>query len=97
MKGKRFSREFIDSIIKEVSETKNVPSVALKHGIPNSTIHTWIRKNNNPVNFREKKSSREIEAINENNKLKKLLAEKEAENLIMRDLLKKTYQVWPIN
>ena len=93
---KVYSQELKNQILKEVEETRNVAIVAKKHGIPHQTIHGWVRKANIKVKY---KSSRKIDILKtpEVQKLKKIIAEKEAENLILKDLLKKTYQVWETN
>lgn len=99
MKGKAYSDEFKEQVLKEVEETGNVTLVARNHGIPSTTINTWIKKkknSNNAISSRGPKSSnfnsnnynKEIEK--ENDQLKKLLGEKDLEIAILKDLLKKT-------
>lgn len=72
-------------ILKEVESVGNVGEVSKKHGIPASTIHTWIKKS-------LKKDLKD--PIKEVKNLRKKLSEKEAENNILRELLKKTHQVF---
>lgn len=81
----KYSQEVKDEILKEVKEVGNVKLVARKHGIPPSTINTWI------YSLRNKP---QIDKDKETKALKKKLADAELENKILRDLLKKTYQVW---
>jgi transposase-like protein len=99
MKGKAYSDEFKEQILKEVEKTGNVTLVARNHGIPSTTINTWLKKgktSSNNISSRGPKSSsfnssnynKEIEK--ENNQLKKLLGEKDLEIAILKDLLKKT-------
>lgn len=98
MKGKAYSEEFKEQILKEVDETGNMALVSRNHNIPSTTINTWIkrRKTGKSSGSRGPKSSsfnsnnhnKEIEK--ENDTLKKLLGEKDLEIAILKDLLKKT-------
>jgi len=97
MKGKAYTEEFKEQILKEVANTGNVSLVARNHGIPSTTINTWTkrRKNTCSSSSRGPKSSsfnsanynKEIEK--ENDQLKRLLGEKDLEIAILKDLLKK--------
>ena len=88
----KYSAEFKDQVCQEVENIKNVVLVARKHEIPHSTIHTWLRKREGKIDF--KKRPIDQEASVECKKLKKELAKKDAEIMILKDLLKKTYQIW---
>lgn len=99
MKGKAYSDEFKEQLLREVDETGNMTLVARNHNIPSTTINSWIkrRKNtNNSSSSRGPKSSsfnsnnfnKQVEK--ENDTLKKLLGEKDLEIAILKDLLKKT-------
>ena len=80
-----------EQVLTEVKETGNVCLVARKNNIPVSTIHTWIRSKS------KSKSKTKITNIEDASTIKKLkqdLLDKELENKILKDLLKKTYQVW---
>lgn len=99
MKGKSYPDEFKEQVLKEVEETGNVTLVARNHGIPSTTINTWIKKRNGSnsgissrgpksSNFNSNNYNKEIEK--ENDQLKKLLGEKDLEIAILKDLLKKT-------
>ncbi|KPU42970.1 transposase [Oxobacter pfennigii] len=99
MKGNAYSHEFKEQILKEVEETGNVTLVARNHGIPSTTIYTWVKSRKKPSdgipsrgpkssNFNSNNYSKEIEK--ENDQLKKLLGEKDLEIAILKDLLKKT-------
>ena len=76
-----------EQVLTEVKETGNVCLVARKNNIPVSTIHTWIRS-------KSKTKITNIEDASTIKKLKQDLLDKELENKILKDLLKKTYQVW---
>lgn len=99
MKGKAYSGEFKEQVLKEVEETGNATLVARNHGIPSTTIYTWVKNRKKPSsiissrglkssNFNSNNYSKEIEK--ENDQLKKLLGEKDLEIAILKDLLKKT-------
>lgn len=99
MKVNAYSDEFKEQVLKEVEETGNATLVARNHGIPATTIYTWIKgrkKSTNGSSSRGPKSSnfnsnnyiKEIEK--ENDQLKKLLGEKDFKIAILKDLLKKT-------
>jgi transposase-like protein len=94
VKGKTYPDEIKEQVLKEVEETGNVALVARNHGIPSTTINTWISKKNlssvkssrGPIssNFNSNNYTKEIEK--ENDKLKKLLGEKDLEIAILNDL-----------
>lgn len=99
MKGKAYSDELKEQILKEVEETGNVTLVARNHSIPSTTINTWIKRNKSAArgsssrgpkssNFNSVNANKELEK--ENDTLKKLLGEKDLEIAILKDLLKKT-------
>ena len=82
---KRYNSEFKSQLIKEALEVSNASIVAKKHGVPPGTLHGWINSN----------ASNKIKEDTKSYKLlQKKLAEKELENQILKDLLKKTVQVW---
>jgi transposase-like protein len=99
MKGKAYTDEFKEQILKEVDETENAALVARNHNIPCTTINVWVknRKNigrNNSArgpkssSFNSNSYNKEIEK--ENDQLKRILGEKDLEIAILKDLLKKT-------
>lgn len=99
MKGKGYSDQFKEQVLKEVEDTGNISLVARNRNIPSTTIYTWIKRRKGTVNSsssRGPKSSslnssnynKEVEK--ENDTLKKLLGEKDLEISILKDLLKKT-------
>ena len=100
MKGKTYSEEFKNQILQEVKEVGNVSLVGRKHGISTSTIFTWISKSmikdkiivkpGRKALIEGMNNENEInEVTQENDKLKKILGEKDLEIAILRDLLKK--------
>lgn len=80
---KRYTREEKAEILKEVENLGNVSLTAKKHGIPSPTIHNWIRKG-----LSAKTNSSEIRS------LRRVISEQELQISILKDLLKKTHQVF---
>jgi len=99
MKGKAYSDEFKEQLLREVDETGNMTLVARNHNIPSTTINSWIKRRKNTSNssssrgpksssFNSNNFNKQVEK--ENDTLKKLLGEKDLEIAILKDLLKKT-------
>jgi len=84
-KARSYSKEFKDQIIKECIETNNYNVVAKKHSVPTTTVYTWLRKDKNKLKIKNNKSQRAIE---------KELADAKLEIAILKELLKKTNQLW---
>jgi len=79
---KRYTEEEKAEILKEVESLGNVSLVAKKHGMPSTTIQNWIRKRlskSNPSEIR---------------KLKKTISQQKLQISILKDLFKKTHQVF---
>jgi transposase-like protein len=93
---RQYSNEFKEQILAECQEVGNVALVARRHQISENTIYTWIkkmRKNGSlkPLPKAEKQCLEELEkrlkaVSTENDRLKRLLAEKELELAILRVL-----------
>ena len=99
MKGKAYSDEFKEQLLREVDETGNMTLVARNHNIPSTTVNTWIKRRKNTSkssssrgpkssSFNSNNFNKQVEK--ENDTLKKLLGEKDLEIAILKDLLKKT-------
>lgn len=84
-KTNSYSKEFQDEILKECFETNNYGAVARKHGIPSTTIYGWIKRYKNRHKIQNKKTIKGLE---------KELADAKLENLILKELLKKSHQLW---
>jgi transposase-like protein len=96
MTRKKYSDEFKEQIIRECQETGNVTLVARRHEISSNTIHTWVKK------YRQQGSVKSLprgeaahtkaleqrlkEVSQQNDQLKRLLAEKELELAILREI-----------
>lgn len=102
VRGKTYTKELKEEILREVKEVGNVSLVSRRHGISKSTIFTWIRDSNNKDEIKVKpwrkaliEGDKELEnelteVTKENDQLKKLLGEKDLEIAILRDLIKKS-------
>lgn len=96
MKHKRYSDEFKEQIIRECQETGNVAIVARRYEISSNTIHTWIKKYRQQGSIkalpkgeahRFKAMEKQLKEISkQNDQLKRLLADKELELAILREI-----------
>ena len=84
-KSKSYTTEFKAQIIKECIETNNYAAVAKKHKIPATTVYTWFRRDKNKQKTDNRKSQRSLE---------KELADAKTEIAVLKELLKKTNQLW---
>lgn len=85
---KRYSEEQIIKVINEHEAGAKVDDICRRLNISNGTFYNW-RSKFAGLEVNEAKRLRELEA--ENNKLKKLLAEKLLENEAMKDVLSKKW------
>ena len=102
MKGRSYTKDLKEEILREVQELGNVSLVSRKHGISKSTIFTWIKQSNKKDEFKVKPGRKALvegkevleseltEVTKQNDQLKKLLGEKDWDIAILRDLIKKT-------
>jgi transposase-like protein len=91
MQRNTYTPEFKQQIIKEAIETGNCTIVARRYDVNPNVLARWVReyKNNGSISSSvTNPDNRQVEV--ENEKLKKLLGEKELENQILRDLIKKS-------
>ncbi len=92
----RRSEEFKQQILKECDEVSNVALVARRHNISASTIHTWRRKMAKRGTVKplpreaaarlKKVEDRLEKTATENATLKRIVAEKELELAILREM-----------
>ena len=87
MKKSRFSEDQMVKILRE-ADTVPVSEVAKKHGVSEQTIYLW-RKRFGKLEAVDVKRLRQIE--NENSKLKKLLAERDLEIEVMKEIAAKKW------
>lgn len=88
MKKKRFTEEQIIGAIKEHESGVKVDDICRRLNISTGTFYNW-RSKYAGLEVNEAKRLKDLEA--ENNKLKKLLAEKLLENEAMKDVLSKKW------
>jgi transposase-like protein len=96
MKKKHYDQEFKEQIIRECQEVGNAALVARRHGLSKNTVHSWLqasRRNGSIVPLPKNKEQRLIEVEKrletlgrENERLKRIVAEKELELAILREL-----------
>jgi transposase-like protein len=81
----RYSEEQKEQVVKECIETNNYAAVSSKHDIPVTTIYGWIRRHKNKQKKESRRNIKELEAELKDVKL---------ENEILKELLKKSHQLW---
>ena len=88
--GQVYDDNFKEQIIKECEDVGNVTVVARKYEIPTTTIHTWIarRQKNTPQKRAVEKKISKIKSLESEN------AAQKKEISILKELLKKTHQLW---
>ena len=84
MKGKRFSEEQIIAVLKESEAGAKTKDLCRRHGISEPTFYNWKAKYAG-MTVSEARRLKELEQ--ENDKLKRLLAEAELDKAALKDLL----------
>jgi len=92
----QYSDEFKEQVLAEVDQVGNAALVARRYQISENTIYTWLakRRKNGSVTSLPKARAKRLEELEkrlkqvstENERLKRLLAEKELELAILREL-----------
>lgn len=88
MKRNRFSEEQIIVILREHEAGAKAGDIARKHGISEATLYNWKAKFGG-MDASDAKRLRALEE--ENNKLKRLLAETMLDNTALKELLSKKW------
>lgn len=96
MAKRKYSDEIKEQVVKECREICSTALVARRHNISKHTVYSWVDKAKKTGSVRslpknEKKKIKEIEnrldkMSDKNDKLKKIVAEKELELTISREL-----------
>lgn len=86
MKQTKYSDEEKLKIIAEARSSGNIAATAKRYSISDVCIHGWIKK------FSKSKPEKDLHS--ELKKLKQQLADRDLEISILKDLVKKTVQVW---
>ena len=84
---RKYTEEEKLQIVSEIKAGASINSVATKNNISTSTIHNWLTRDNKSV-IKKKKNNKELKLIQ--NKYDDAILE----NKILKELLKKTYQIW---
>ena len=84
MKRKQYREEKIISILKEHEAGASVPDLARRHGVAENTIYRWKAKFGG-MDISDAKKLRALEQ--ENQKLKRLLAEAELDKAALKELV----------
>ena len=87
MRKARFSEEQMVAIIRE-ADREPVPAVAKRHGVSEQTIYTW-RKRFGSFQANDVRRLKQLEA--ENARLKKLIAERDLEIEVMKEVAAKNW------
>lgn len=87
MKKKRYSEEQIVRILRE-TDRDTVPEVAKRHEVSEASIYIW-RKRFGTMNQQEVKMLKSLET--ENARLKKILAERDLEIEVMKEIAAKKW------
>lgn len=88
MRKKRFSEEQIVKVLKEADSGINVIDVVRKHGISEQTFYRWRRKYGG-LAVGEAARLKQVEQ--ENARLKKLLAERDLEVEVLKEVAAKNW------
>lgn len=83
MKGKRYSEEQIIRILKEVESGKSVAQVCRENGVAEQTVYRW-RNRYGGLDLSELRRLKELEE--ENRRLKTLVAEKELDIQLLKEI-----------
>ena len=85
---KRYTEEQIIKVLNEQDASSKVEDICRRLGVSQGTFYNW-RSKFGGLEINDAKRLRELES--ENNKLKKLLAEKLLENEALRDVVSKKW------
>ena len=87
MKRKQFSEEQIIGLLKEAEAGAVVTELCRKHGMSSATYYAWKAK----YGGLEVSDAKRLRALEENGRLKRLLADTMLDNAGLKDLLSKKW------
>ena len=87
MRKSRFSDEQIVGILKEHAAGEPIGSLCRRHGISQQTLYRWKAK----YDGLEGQELRRLKALEENARLKRLVAEQALDNQALKELLRKNW------
>ena len=77
--------EFKEQIVKEIKEVGSTAAVCRKHDLDSRTVWHWVHADQNKISVGKTKTVKD---------LNKKILEQEMEIKVLKELLKKTVQVW---
>lgn len=97
---KRYTQEFKQAVVKEAVEVGNAAQVARRHEITTNMIYRWMKQSKHQEFKQTRPNAKKVAQFTpsvdeyraieeENDKLKRILGEKDLEIEILRDLVKK--------
>jgi len=94
MQRRQYPEDFKQRIVNEAIETGNCNVVARRHDVASTIVSRWVRESKMPQMKKRSIDPEVKRLIADNEKLKRLVGEKELEINVLRDLVKKGNRPW---